>query len=191
MDSELRLPVDYQRICESGILHPDDGVRMSQFRWLTCEEIAKFEGPTYLSDRLVPFALSPARDRYGWWRSTDGSGYDYVVLSYNDCDDADVYSSDFTSFLYRMMLDECSDCWFSLQDESTPDAATAIMRRNVEFLRPHLPDSWIRTLSDILVKAPRLSKNEDVVWIDKREAKQIIARDLSFPFLDEQVKQYF
>ena len=191
MDAKPILPDDFEKIYNSGILHPTAGIRMSQFSWLTREGIATFQGPPYLSDRLVPFALSPAGDRFGWWKSVDGKGYDYVVLSPNDCDSADVYSPTFTAFLFRIMLDEFCDCWFSLQDGGGPETAAAIMRENVRLLQPQLPDQWHRVLTDVLSRKPVMSNAETVAWMKKSEADQILARELAFPMLNTQVQQYF
>jgi hypothetical protein len=190
--AKIVLPDDFVKCYQAGILHPAKGIRLSDFSWMTSKQIQSFVGPSYLSDRLVPFALSPAGDRFGWWKADGGTGYEYVVLSWNDCNEADVYARDFTAFLYRKLLDECRECWFCSQDGSSVEAATAIMGRNVDLAEPHLPKTWTRALRKILSRQPDFSEEAGTVtWAKKPALDKVVLRDLGFDGINSHVQQYF
>ncbi len=176
MTDNLCLPSEFLTIHRSGILEPGTGVRLSEFRWLTLSEISSFQRPYYLSERLVPFAISPACDYFGWWKSADGSSYESVIWSPHDCDDAEVYSPDFTGFLYRIILNDLSDCWFAGQDNCGLDEVWTIMRRNVDRVTPFLPSTWSKSLADIVTNAPHFTRYGTVAWIERIAVDELVTQ---------------
>jgi hypothetical protein len=158
---------------------------------MTLEQMANYDRPSFLSDRLVPFALTAAGARFGWWKSADEAGYDYVVFSPHDCEEACVYAPDFTGFLYRIILDDLRDCWGSwLDDNCGVDAVVAMVTRNIELARPHLPPAWMRVLTDITSREPRSAPSGGLAWMEWQEADEIAARAFQMATLNAPIRQY-
>lgn len=190
MPDDLCLPTDYLTVHGSGILEPGKGVRLSEFRWLTLDKIASFQRPYYLSERLVPYAVSPSCDYFGWWKSADGSSYEYVIWSPHDCDEAEVYSLDFTGFLYRVTLNELSDCWFASQDKCGLDVVWTMMRRNIDLVTPFLPSAWSKSLAAIVTNAPHFTRFGTVAWIEQSTMEELIKQCFGSQYLGTIVKHH-
>lgn len=191
MDTQLDLPRDFLTVYRRGVLNVRDGVRLSDVRWMTLEHMANYDRPSFLSDRLVPFALTAAGARFGWWKSSGDAGYDYVVFSPHDCEEASVYAPHFTGFLYRIILDDLGDCWGSwLDDNCGSGAVAAMVNRNIELVRPHLPSDWMRVLTDIASREPRSAPSGGPAWMERQEADDITVRAFQMATLNTPIRQY-
>jgi hypothetical protein len=139
---------------------------------------------------LVPYAVSPARDYFGWWKSADGNSYEYVIWAPRDCDDTEVYSPDFTGFLYRIILNELSDCWFASQDKCGLDVVWTAMRRNISLVTPFLPSAWSKSLADIVTGAPHFTRFGTVAWIEQIAAGELVTQSFGSQRLGTVVKHH-
>lgn len=191
MSGEWKFPDDFTAVSDRGILNLEDGLRLSDVRWMSRQKIAEYDRPTYLSDRLVPFALTASGDRYGWWMTPDKCGYEFVVFSPHDCSEADVYAPHFVGFLYRILLEDLRDCWGSwLGDQCTTEMIVAMVNRNIELASPHLPEEWEATLRKLVSNTPFLNDDQNLAWIEWDEVERIVARDFDMAAINSPIEQY-
>lgn len=191
MSSQIVLPDNFLAVVRSGVLNLVDGIRLSDIRWMNPVQIASFDRPPFLSDRLIPFALTAGRSRYGWWRESESCTYKFVVFSPRDCDEAMIYAPDFSAFLYRSILEDLVDCWGSwLDDDSRVDAIVEMARRNVALASPFLPVAWARTLGEVVSRTPRWSATGSMTWIDSAEARDLILKHFGDFAIDTSIIQH-
>lgn len=191
MSSELCLPDDFRTVWGQGLLSLEKGIRLSDIRWMSPAAIAAFQRPSFLSESLVPFALTAGHSRFGWWKNANGKEYQFVVFSPADCDEAVIYAPDFTGFLYRAILEDMADCWGSwLGDNAETDAVEQMVRTNVNLASPFLPESWARTLREIALRRPSVTATGSLSWVDPREVQRLTRTCFGALPVDATIVQY-
>ncbi len=184
---ESNLPDDYLNVVRSGVLDLHTGVRLSEYNWMTLQEIAGFQWPYQLSDRFVPFANSAGGHYLGWWKSADSSSYECVILAYRDSE-AEVFAPDFSGFLYRIMLWECFNNWFAFQDDGSVEMVEAILLRNLDLLKPFLRVEWEATLSAIIARKPFPGKGQ--TNLNRKEERILVASEFGSGYINSYIDHH-
>ena len=109
----FHLPVVYRSMSDRGLLasdHPHH-LQLTDFHWLTMEQILANSMTPVSAGNLLPFAESGNGDRWCWntgWRSQRGIA---VVFIARDQRSGEGYAADFAAALYRKLLEEFSGSW--------------------------------------------------------------------------------
>jgi len=184
------IPETYRAMQARDLLTPEAPtyLHLSDLRWYSPSRILEHPLREYEIEGLLPFASSGRGDRWCWHTQWPGPTKAPVVFCPADEDTAEVFAADFTSALYRLLLEEFSGTWL---DEPYGEAGVVPRyRAYLTAIQDLLPQPWFGTLARLCV--PPLKEVAPGVQglVSRSEANAIIERDLAFPELNKTFKHH-
>jgi hypothetical protein len=187
---EFEMPVNYQKMQNAGFFESGNlnYLFLTDLEWLSLAEIAAFEFLEFQIDGLVPFAKSARKDLYCWYPRWAANAQTPIVFCPRTDNEASGFARDFSSFIYRALLEEFSGSW--LVETFGIDGTTAQFRKYAEIVKDYIPQRWSNAL--ILLAQRPLKELEPGVFgvFTREECDLIIESELRFPRLNQTLKQY-
>lgn len=159
--------------------------------WFSLAEIAEFEQPNYWREDLtfVPFAHNGAGDWWCWLPQWSTEGQTPVAFCPHDLNQSSMFSPDFESFLFRMILEMLARTY---PDPFSPAALEQAIRTDLAQLQPYFRLSWQNTINEIIGQEYRRIEERGPIYTDvyysfcpETEIGRVIERELKFDRLDE------
>lgn len=180
------LPAEYRQLESRGLLTLPGPAHASEFtapgtylwlndmEWYPLNKIANFEFEPDCLPGFVPFAFTGAGDFWCWQPEfTDGNGT-RVVCCYRDSYDARIYAPNFSSALFRQILEFCN------YDDHKDDARDFLRRWAVD-LAPIFSARWQELLH-------KLASRSKLPVLSELELKDIEKRELPYDLMDTDVR---
>lgn len=146
----LKLPSAFREIWRLGWCSDKDSIYLPDLEWLPLEAIRDYEFEDYQMPGFVPFATTGSGDLWCWEHEQSGGAEPRVVACPHDCDEGSVYAADFTSALYRQLLDGLA---IHAQQAADVSEQVGLVRRCLDRYRPLLQPEHVRTLDSFLSRS--------------------------------------
>lgn len=197
MDAYLRvlmkwgidLPHDYRYCHGQGLLNYQrrPAFLHSFYRWMSPEEIAVHEWPSYKIATLVPIAREASMSCL-CWSTVHGPGW--VFESPSDSCYASGYAPSFAGALYRATISDLEYCTVPGQEGIPVVEFVESLRTCVQACNAIWPAEWVSTLLGILARTPTWVRDGDYSFVTKTEAGHLVKKYVDFPMLDQEIEQY-
>jgi hypothetical protein len=195
----LDVPQEYRRMCEEGLfsyfgekkyedMTADERVELMRERTLSgkllylhyIEWFTPIEGAGMV-DGMVPFAGDGSGDQYCWyvpWAGEDGRVP--VVYFEHEMWRVKGLAPDYTTWLYRMMLDELThlDC-----EMFKPEEGGKLVAAYIEMVRQYLSDNQVKVLQEASER-PLQRIDGECALISSEECHTMLQGQMDFKHLD-------
>jgi hypothetical protein len=184
------LPTVYRSMNDAGLLDSNNPahLQLTDFHWLSLDQILANNAVPVVGGRLVPFAESGRGDRWCWntaWNSEQGIAVVFVARGRRV---AEGYAASFAATVYRKLLEEFSASWLLGTFVHSTRELEQRFRRYAQDVAAYLPPSWAATLAQLSAR-PVLELSPGVSGtLRPDEASSIIQRDLAFAHLGRTIK---
>jgi hypothetical protein len=186
------IPEDYRRMELAGFFDHKSPhyISLSDVEWLRLADISS-RGPMGLEiDGLVPFAMEGGGSTWSWMRDQTIDGLTPIAHCPRDDERAEIFAPDFTSALYRLILQDLRGTWLIGDDDiQTPADATLRFRRYVRELEPFFKPHWTARLNELL-KRPFQKMDDGYTGVMRGPELRAILAELNFKELGLQFYHY-
>lgn len=183
---QFTLPNDYLTFFGAGLLENDQstGLRVSRHFWLSPDEIASCQWPSYKTRSLVPCAQTPGRDHLCWFVAE--SEDPWIAECPRDSDMAEGFAPHFEGLVFRSLLEEFADSWQTVElNEVSP-----IYQRYVERVAKVMRRNWVEILWKCASQPVGLNEWKRPKVISAEYMSHVISSELVFPFMGSEFRQH-
>ncbi|MFW5845110.1 MAG: hypothetical protein ACOCXJ_02685 [Planctomycetota bacterium] len=180
-------PSVYRELLATGCFDPQHPrhVQLTDLVWLDGERLRQWERDERQVPGLVPFAQTLNGDDWCWYPDIDPRLDAPVVFCPDEDEVAVLYAPDFAAFIYRALLEECTES-FLVEREGFLRAG-AVLADYIDTVAPMLPIGWSERLQALGRRVLRES-DADAFYgvIDAAEYEGILRADIDYDRLDEE-----
>lgn len=151
--------------------------------WWQPDVIASWSAPDYYALDFVPFAANGGGDLWCWYPAC---GTQAVVLVIHDENCAQYHAPDLEGFLFRHMVEVCAEIYDHHGPRPTDEQHIEAAKVDVRTLAPYLRPAWVDLLNELVGRPLTRHKSGSYVsFLTRKEAAEIVKRELAMPNLDE------
>lgn len=151
--------------------------------WWQPDDIAKWSAPDYYALAFVPFAANGAGDLWCWHPA---SGTEAIVFVPHDENSAERYAPDLEGLLFRHMVQACAEIYENEGSKLTGEQRIQAAKANVKTLAPYLRPAWSSLLNELTSRPLEFNESWRCFgFLNRKEAKEIVQRELAMPNLGE------